>query len=98
MFESRISAEATEKSLGWKNRTRKQAVGLLIWTVMRRIAWTDIANWQIKRLSNCFCKFSTPCLDDQHFKKGGKGNGWRILQRLLSNRSEKPKNDTTWLT
>ena len=34
-------------------RPQKQSLGLLTWTVMRRNVWKDIANWRIKRLSNC---------------------------------------------
>ena len=54
MFESRISARATEKWLGRENRTRQQSLGLKIWKVMRRNVWKHIANWRTRRLSNCF--------------------------------------------
>ena len=54
MFESQISADATKKLLGWEEIPREhQALGVMMWKVMRRNAWNDIANWRTKRLSSC---------------------------------------------
>ena len=50
------------------NLTRKQLFGLVMWRVMRRNVWEDIANWQIKKLS-CSTRVSTPCLGDHQLKK-----------------------------
>ena len=50
------------------NLTRKQLFGLVMWRVMRRNVWEDIANWQIKKLS-CSTRVSAPCLGDHQFKK-----------------------------
>ena len=50
MFESRISAGATENY-----HARKIFVflrGLMIWKVMRRNVWSDIVSWQTRRLNN----------------------------------------------
>ena len=48
VFESRISAKATEKLFDGRNLTQKRSRGRMIWKVMRRSAWKDIANWQKK--------------------------------------------------
>ena len=52
MFESRISAGATEKN----NHARKVCVflrGFMTWKVMPRNVWNDIVSWQTGRLNNC---------------------------------------------
>ena len=36
-----------------RNQTQTRSLGLMIWKVMRRNAWKDVANWRIRRLSNC---------------------------------------------
>ena len=69
------------------NHTRKQLFGLVMWRVMRRNVWEDIANWQIKKLSFT-SRVSTPCLGDHQFKKGRIGNGWRVFKILLPHRLE----------
>ena len=45
--------EQLKSYLDRKNRTRKESLGLMTWTVMRRKVWKDVANWRIQRLSNC---------------------------------------------
>ena len=42
--------------------------GLKTWLVMQRSVWNDIVSWQTRRLSNS-TKYSTPCIDDHHFKE-----------------------------
>ena len=86
MFESRISAQTTEKYLVGTNRTRKQLVGLMTWKVMRRNAWNDIANWRMKRLSNCMW-----CLLHALTTISTKGricHGGRFVKSMLSSRPE----------
>ena len=56
MFESRISAGATEKLPGWDNLARKLQRGPATWKDMLENAWNGIANWQTKRWSN-YTKF-----------------------------------------
>ena len=46
MFESRLSAGATEKF------QKRYLHGPMIWKVMQRSAWNDFANWQIKQRNN----------------------------------------------
>ena len=53
MFESRISARATEKVLGWDKDHAKQQRGPTTWTDMPKSAWKEIANWQTRSQSNC---------------------------------------------
>ena len=53
MFESQISADATKKVAWLRNPTRTQALRVMMWKVMRRNAWNDIAKWRTKRLSSC---------------------------------------------
>ena len=56
MFESRISARATENCQKQKPRRnlmpKRYLHGLVTWKVMQRNAWKEIANWRIKQLSN----------------------------------------------
>ena len=57
MFESRISAGATEKYQKQKPRgnlmPKRHLHGPMTWKVMQRNAWRNIANLRIKQLSNC---------------------------------------------
>ena len=54
MFETRNSAGAELKSYFLGHfLSRKQSFGLVVWRVMRRNVWQDIANWKIKRLIKC---------------------------------------------
>ena len=48
MFESRISARATEKLRSWENPDAKTVA----WSYDMEGHANDFANWQIKRLSN----------------------------------------------
>ena len=56
MFESRISAGAPEKYQKQKSRRnlmpKRYLHGPMIWKVMQRNAWKDIANLRIKQLNN----------------------------------------------
>ena len=54
MFESRVSAGATEKLPGWKkNFAREQQHGPMTWRDTPKNAWRDIVKWQTKKWSNC---------------------------------------------
>ena len=69
MFESRISAGATEKIYqGGKNLTPRLLCGPTTWKDMLKNALRDTANWQIKETEQLY-KVSSLCLDDHHFKK-----------------------------
>ena len=76
MFESRISAGATDKSLGRERShgntiawsfTRRRSLGLMTWKDTLKNVLSDTANWQTRKWSNC--KKSSPCLDDHQFKQ-----------------------------
>ena len=51
MFESRISAGATEK-LPFAQKICVSLRGPTIWKVMPRNVWNDIVSWQTRRLNN----------------------------------------------
>ena len=53
MFESRISAGATEKLPCSGKLTQTSLHGPLIWKVMQRNVWKDIGSWRTKQLSTC---------------------------------------------
>ena len=53
MFESRISAGATEKLLGCEKPHAKTVSSPVTWKVMLKSALKDIVSWRIKRRSNC---------------------------------------------
>ena len=59
MVESRISAGATEKLPETKATRKPDAETIsswsydMIWKVMQRNLWKDIANWQRRQLNNC---------------------------------------------
>ena len=52
MFESRISAGATENCQDGTNVAQKNQRGPTTWKDMLENAWNGIANWQTKRRSN----------------------------------------------
>ena len=89
MFESRISAEATEELpdpgnenahvIAWSYDIAGHAKKFVEW-------YCELA---FKKLSSCI-KAPAPCLDDHPFKKRRAGIGGRIFKSLLSNRSEMP--------
>ena len=85
MLESRISAvEQLIKLLGWENPHTKTVVwsGDMEGHAKKCVdRYCELANKTIEQM----CKVSTPCLDDHHFTKGRIGNGWRIIQSLISN-------------
>ena len=68
MFESRVSARATEKLLG-REKSRAKAVA---WSDdvegHAKNAWNDIENWRIKKVEQ-LDKISAPYVDDRQFKK-----------------------------
>ena len=53
MFESHISAGATENYLDGTKITQKQLRGPTTWRDTPKSAWKEIANWQTRRQSNC---------------------------------------------
>ena len=63
MFESKIFAGATESCLILRNLAHTFPHDLMIWKLMQRNAWKDIAKWQTK-----------PCIDDHQFKEGEIGS------------------------
>ena len=65
MFDSRISAERTEK-LQYSEKLVVVPSDPMTWRVMPRNVWNDIVSWQTRRLNNS-AKLSTPCIDDHHF-------------------------------
>ena len=69
MFETQISAGATENYQGGKSLTQRRLRGPTIWKDMLKNALKDIANWQAKRRTEQLYKVSSPCLDEHRFKK-----------------------------
>ena len=67
MFESRISAGATEKLPRREKPHVKQPRGLTPWKDMLENALWETASWQKK--TEQLYKVSSPCLDDHQFKK-----------------------------
>ena len=61
--------------------------GPLIWKVMRRNAWEDIANSRIKTTQQSY-KVATPCLDDHHFKDDENESVGELSTCLLTNCSQ----------
>ena len=71
MFESRISAGATEKiPCSGKSEYLR---GPMTWRVMPRNVWNDIVSWRTKTTQQLY-KVSTPCIDDHHFKEEEMGS------------------------
>ena len=73
MFESRISAKASEKLRETKATGETWCRNSIFvvprtWKVMQRSAWKDIGNWRTKRRNN-YTKVATPCMDDHQFKE-----------------------------
>ena len=64
MFESRISAGATEKLPCSKICVFLR--GLMTWKVMPRNVWNDIVSWLTTQQ---LYKVSTPCIDDHYFEE-----------------------------
>ena len=67
MFESRISAGATEKLLCSENLSISSR-GPMTWKVMPRNVWNDIVSWQTKRPNN-FSKYQLHALTTITSKK-----------------------------
>ena len=72
MFESRISAERSEK-LHYSENFRI-IHGLMIWKVKLRNAWSDIVSWQTRRLNN-----STKYLLHSSLTTTSKKKKWNLL-------------------
>ena len=70
MFESRISAAATERLPGLgENLTQKTSRGPATWKDnFEKSALKDIVRWHTKKVEQ-FYKVSCPCLDDHKFKQ-----------------------------
>ena len=77
LFESRISAAATDQVPGWVKRSG----GPTTWKDMRKSALRGVANWQVRRQSNC--TESEP-LGWPQVPGGGTGNSWSIVKCMLS--------------
>ena len=92
MFESRIFAVGSEKN----HHTPQIFVflhGLMIWNVMQRNVWSDIASHQNKTFQQ-FYKTCTPCIDEHHFKEEENAVCWIIVtsngrRRNLHDRPQK---------
>ena len=51
MFESKIFAR-TEEKLPYSEKRSANISSLMIWKVMQRNVWSDIANWRTKQLKS----------------------------------------------
>ena len=91
-FESRISAGATEKLMGWET-LQAQAVAWSYDTeghaqkCVER--YCELANKKVEQLY----KSSSLCVVDHQFKKEGASINWRIIKHMLTNCL---KNACTW--
>ena len=68
MFESPISAEATENYQGGKSLTQRRLRGPPTWKDMLENVLRGTASWQAKKMDQ-LCNVSSPCLDDLQVKK-----------------------------
>ena len=68
MFESRISARATEKYLGEKSLTQRRLRGPMTWKGMLENAFEGYCELATKNVEQIY-KVSSPCLDDHQFKQ-----------------------------
>ena len=85
MFESRISAGATEKLLRSKRLDANISLhGLMTWKVMQRNAWNDIASWRTEQLNSC-TKSQHLCRDDHQFKEelGSVGELSKVCSQIV---------------
>ena len=94
MFESRISAGATEKLPERKATGKPDAEKISSWKVMQRNAWKDIANLRIKQLSY-YTKSQRHAWMIINFKND-KWISWRIIYGLLTNCFEMSILGTYW--
>ena len=53
--------------------TQTSPHGPVMWKVMQRNVWSDIASWQKKKTKQ-LCKVTKPCLDDHDFKEEESGS------------------------
>ena len=96
MFESRISAGATENYLGRKNLTQKQLHGPMMWKDMPKSMWKDTADWKRRKMSNCR-KFQVIAWMDIILRRRNL-NQWRIITSDFTNCVEMLVLDTNWTT
>ena len=94
MFESRISAGATEKMLGWKKLTQKHVDGKN--DTHKQWHWKDTVNWRTRKLSNC-TKFQAPAWMTINSRKRNL-NLWRIVRSVLTYCVEMLVPGTNWTT
>ena len=95
MFESRISAGATENYHARKIWVSLR--GLLIWKVMPRSVWNDIVSWQTRRLNNS-TKYELHALMTI-ISTSKNWNPWeRSVKSMLSNCSKMLVLGTYWTT
>ena len=86
MCESKISGGATEKLLYSEELGDTFLHGLMLWKVMQRSAWNDIANWRTEQLNNYYLSQLHACLDDDLFKEeemGSVGELSRVCSQIL---------------
>ena len=94
MFESRISAGAKERLPYSEKPDAHIFHGLVIWKVMRRNAWQDIANLRISRLSSCVK--SQALLRWSPLQERGTWISERIVKSMLTHCPEMPVFGTQW--
>ena len=69
VFESRISAGAKKKTILFSETWCRHLLMVpVIWKVMQRNVWSDIARWRIQTTQQIY-KVATPCLDDHCFQE-----------------------------
>ena len=98
MFESRISAGATEKLPCSENLSIFR--GPMTWKVLPRNVWNDIVSWQTKRLNNS-TKYLLHALMTTFRRRRRRRRieiCWRIVTCMLSNCSEMLIRGTNWTT
>ena len=59
--------------------------GPVIWKVMQRNVWSDIASWRTKKTPQLY-QVTTPCIDDHHFKEeelGSVGEMSKVCSQIV---------------
>ena len=95
MFESRISAGATDKLPGWGKPHAKKKKGCVVVRHgnMLKNALRDVANWRTKDRA---AEVSSPCLDDHHFMKEELESVGEDIKSMLTNCLEMLVLGTNW--
>ena len=95
MFESRISAERTEK-LPYSENFRISSWSYDMESHAKKCVerYCELSNKTTQQLY----KVSTPCIDDHHFKEEEMKICWRIVESIISNCSEMLILGTNWKT